>query len=62
MKIVDLDTKIEMMELLLNKLTELHCIATELGDGDTATAISVAEDTLINSLKFEKASQNGYNI
>ena len=51
-----------MMELLLNKLTELHCVATELGDEDTASAISVAEDTLINSIKFEKASQNGNNI
>jgi len=56
MRIVDLDTKVEMMELLLNKLTELHCIATELEDEDTAHAISVAEDTLINSIKFEKAS------
>ena len=49
-------TKIEMMELLLNKLTELHCGATELEDEDTARAISVAEDTLINSIEFEKAS------
>ena len=49
-------TKIEMMELLLNKLTELHCVATELEDEDTALAISVAEDTLINSIEFEKAS------
>ena len=32
MRIVDLNTKVEMMELLLNKLTELHCIATELED------------------------------
>ena len=49
-------TKIEMMELLLNKLTELHCVATELEDEDTARPISVAEDTLINSIEFEKAS------
>ena len=49
-------TKIEMMELLLNKLTELHCVATELEDEDTARAISIAEDTLINSIEFEKAS------
>ena len=56
MRIVDLNTKVEMMELLLNKLTELHCIATELEDEDTAHAISVAEDTLINSIKFDKAS------
>ena len=60
--ITDIDTKVEMMELLLNKLTELHCVATELGDEDTASAISVAEDTLINSIKFEKASKNGNNI
>ena len=56
MRIVDLNTKVEMMELLLNKLTELHCIATELEDEDTASAISCAEDTLINSIMFEKAS------
>jgi len=40
---------------LLVKLTELHDEAIELADGDTATAISVAEDTLINTIKFEKA-------
>ena len=30
----------------------------ELGDEDTASAISVAEDTLMNTIKFEKV-QNG---
>ena len=54
--------KIKKLESLLEKLTELHDEAIELADGDTASAISVAEDTLINSIKFEKASQNGYNI
>ena len=62
MKIVDLDTKVEMMELLLNKLTELHCVATELGDEDTANAISCAEDTLINSIKHEKDVQLALSI
>ena len=36
-------------------------ICNELDD-DCASAISVAEDTVINTLKFWKASQNGYNV
>ena len=46
---------IAKLEALLVKLTELHDEAIELADGDTANAISVAEDTLINTIKFEKA-------
>ena len=42
----------------LSKLNECHDKALELGDGDTARAISVAEDTLMNTIKFEKV-QNG---
>ena len=45
---------IKKLESLLEKLTELHDEAIELADGDTAHAISVAEDTLINTIKFEK--------
>ena len=48
--------KIAKLEALLVKLTELYDEAIELADGDTAHAISVAEDTLINTIKFEKAS------
>jgi len=47
--------KIAKLEALLVKLTELYDEAIELADGDTAHAISVAEDTLINTIKFEKA-------
>ena len=46
---------IKKLETLLVKLTELYDEAIELADGDTAHAISVAEDTLINEIKFEKA-------
>ena len=46
--------KIKKLESLLEKLTELYDEAIEV-DGDTAHAISVAEDTLINTIKFEKA-------
>ena len=53
-----METKVEKFMQLLAKLNELHDIAVELGDGDTARAISVAEDTLMNTIKFEKV-QNG---
>ena len=49
---------IKKLESLLEKLTELYDEAIELADGDTARAISVAEDTLINTIKFKKASEN----
>ena len=49
-----METKVEKFMQLLAKLNELHDTALELGDGDTARAISVAEDTLINEIKFEK--------
>ncbi len=45
---------IAKLESLLEKLTELYDEAIQI-DGDTASAISVAEDTLINTIKFEKA-------
>ena len=45
---------IAKLESLLKKLTELYDEAIQI-DGDTANAISVAEDTLINTIKFEKA-------
>jgi hypothetical protein len=52
---------IAKLEVLLVKLTELYDEAIELADGDTASAISVAEDTLINTIKFEKAKVNERN-
>ena len=51
-----METKVDKFMQLLAKLTELHDTALELGDGDTARAISVAEDTLHNSIIFHKAN------
>ena len=51
-------TKVDYFMHLLSKLNECHDKALELGDGDTARAISVAEDTHMNTIKFEKV-QNG---
>ena len=49
--------KKKKLEALLEKLTELYYEANDIELGsDTARAISVAEDTLINEIKFEKAS------
>ena len=53
-----MQSKVDKFMQLLAKLTELHDIAVELGDEDIARAISVAEDTLMNTIKFEKV-QNG---
>ena len=41
---------------LLQKLTELYYIAVEL-DPDTATAISMAESTLINTIEREESDR-----
>ena len=49
--------KIAKLEALLEKLTDLYCEANDIEEGsDTSRAISVAEDTLINEIKFEKES------
>jgi len=53
-----METKVDKFMQLLAKLNELYDTAIELGDEDTARAISVAEDTLMNTIKFEKV-QNG---
>ena len=55
------EKRIQLLEELLKKLTDAYYDANELDD-DCASAISVAEDTVINTLKFWKASQNGYNV
>tara|TARA_B100000575_G_scaffold263628_1_gene238916 strand:+ start:645 stop:812 length:168 start_codon:yes stop_codon:yes gene_type:complete len=52
------ETKVDKFMQLLAKLNELHDTALELGDGDTARAISIAEDTLMNSIKFEKVQNS----
>ena len=51
-------TKVDYFMHLLSKLNECYDKGIELGDEDTASAISVAEDTLMNTIKFEKV-QNG---
>tara|TARA_B100001248_G_scaffold24486_1_gene16032 strand:- start:1171 stop:1359 length:189 start_codon:yes stop_codon:yes gene_type:complete len=51
-------TKVDYFMHLLSKLNECYDKAIELGDEDTASAISIAEDTLMNTIKFEKA-KNG---
>ena len=48
--------KIKKLESLLEKLTDLYYEANDIEeDSDTSRAISVAEDTLMNKIKFEKA-------
>lgn len=49
--------KITKLESLLEKLTNLYYEANDIEeDSDTSRAISIAEDTLMNEIKFEKAS------
>ena len=49
--------KIKKLETLLETLTALYGEANDIEeDSDTAHAISVAEDTLMMEIKFEKAS------
>ena len=49
-------SKVAKLESLLEKLTNLYCEANDIEeDSDTARAISVAEDTLMMEIKFEKA-------
>ena len=51
--------KVKKLEALLEKLTDLYYEANGIEeDSDTSRAISVAEDTLMNTIKFEKV-QNG---
>ena len=48
--------KVKKLEALLEKLTALYGEANDIEeDSDTARAISVAEDTLMMEIKFEKA-------
>ena len=47
------------LKSLLEKLTELHDESVDIDgeDNDVARAISVAEDTLINHINFEKVQE-----
>ena len=48
--------KVKQLEALLEKLTDLYYEANSIEeDSDTSRAISVAEDTLMNEIKFNKA-------
>jgi len=55
------EKRIQLLEELLEKLTDAYYDAKELDD-DCASAVNVAEDTVVNTIKFWKASQNGYNV
>ena len=48
---------IKKLEKVLDTLSNLYEDAAEV-DSDSASAISVAEDTVINGIKFLKASEN----
>ena len=49
--------KVAKLESLLEKLTNLYYEANDIEeDSDTSRAISVAEDTVMMEIKFEKAS------
>ena len=55
--------KVKKLEALLEKLTELYYEANDIHLGcDTAHAISVAEDTLISEIKYEKDVQLALSI
>ena len=48
--------KVAKLESLLEKLTNLYYEANDIEeDSDTSRAISTAEDTLMNEIKFNKA-------
>ena len=47
------DKKIEMLEQMLKKLTAMYYEAQEL-DNNSAVAISAAEDTVRNAIKYLK--------
>ena len=50
---------IKKLEKVLDTLSNLYQDAAEV-DSDCASAISVAEDTIINTIKFLKASENEF--
>lgn len=52
---------IKKLEKVLDTLSNLYEDAAEV-DSDSASAISVAEDTIINAIEFLKASENDSNI
>ena len=48
------EKRLQLLQELLTKLTDAYYDAKEVDD-DCAHAVSVAEDTVINSIKFWKA-------
>ena len=52
---------IKKLEKVLDTLSNLYEDAAEV-DSDSASAISVAEDTVINAIKFLKASENDSDL
>ena len=52
-----MSNNIKKLEKVLDTLSNLYEDAAEV-DSDSASAISVAEDTVINAIKFLKASEN----
>ena len=52
---------IKKLEKVLDTLSNLYEDAAEV-DSDSASAISVAEDTVINAIEFLKVSENDSNI
>ena len=55
-----MSNNIKKLEKVLDTLSNLYEDAAEV-DRDSASAISVAEDTVINAIKFLKASENERN-
>ena len=54
---INISENIKKLEPVLDTLSNLYDDAAEV-DSDSASAISVAEDTVINAIKFLKASEN----
>ena len=52
---------IKKLEKILDTLSNLYEDAAEV-DSDSASAISVAEDTVINAIKYEKDMQLALSI
>ena len=56
-----MSNNIKKLEKVLDTLSNLYEDAAEV-DSDSASAISVAESTVVNAIKFLKASENDNNI
>ena len=56
-----MNDNIKKLEKILDTLSNLYEDAAEV-DSDSASAISVAEDTVINAIKYEKDMQLALSI